>query len=246
MLSLPSLHIGTSGWNYTEWRGPFYPKGLTAHRWLAFYAGVVDPVEISATFYGMPRPETVRKWRDTVPEGFLCAVKGNRFVTRLRRLVNFEEPLQRFMDMAGELGPKLGPILWQFPPGFAFDADRVAPFLASLPSGKRYVLEARHDSWLQEECQALLREHNVAWRIADTPDYPYAEFVTADFAYIRLHGHEHLCGSLYSPKDLQRWAANQRLWQAKGEMFISTSTTPPAAAPSPLDRIILVSFFTLS
>jgi len=216
ILSRPSISIGTSGWNYPEWCQVFYPEGLPASRWLAFYARHFATLEINATFYRLPSPETVRKWREGVPDSFLFAVKGSRFMTHVKRLLDIEEPLQRFLEVMRELNPKLGPILWQLPPGLAFDAERTERFLKILPSTERHALEARHDSWLSEACLGLLRDYGVAWCIADTPFYPYLEAVTADFVYARLHGHEQLYTSCYSPEELGEWAEKIRRWAGEG------------------------------
>ncbi|HOS96076.1 MAG TPA: DUF72 domain-containing protein [Deltaproteobacteria bacterium] len=203
--------VGTSGWNYDHWRGPFYPEGLARTRWLEWYARTFSCVEVNATFYRSMRPSTFGKWAQTTPEGFVWAVKASRFITHVRRLRHADQALELFLDSLAPLGAKLGPVLFQLPPSLAFDPAMAESFLGILPRGRRFTLEARHESWVSDEAMTCLRHANVAWCISDTAGrYPFREAVSADFAYIRLHGPKKLYASCYTEDELSAWAGKIR------------------------------------
>jgi len=205
------IFIGTSGWNYGHWRGPFYPDGLARTRWLQHYARIFSTVEVNATFYRSMRPSTFERWRASTPDGFTWSVKASRFITHIRRLRDPEEPLARFMESLEPLGDKLGPVLFQLPPSLIFDAHLVQSFCRSLPPGRHYVIEARHGSWISDAALTCLKEGHVAWCISDTAGrYPYREAATSDFVYVRLHGSKRLYASCYSDDELSAWAARIR------------------------------------
>jgi uncharacterized protein YecE (DUF72 family) len=236
-----TVRIGISGWTYGGWRGTFYPKGLPHAEELAYASGQVDTIEINGTFYGLQRPDAFARWYEETPEGFLFAVKAPRFITHIRRLREIETPLANFFASGVlRLGEKLGPVLWQFPASFRFSAERLDHFLALLPrdteaagalaehhsdwlAGRvwtrtehrrslRHAIEIRHESFLDPAFVALLRRHRVALVFADSVEWPYAEDVTADFVYLRLHGSEVLYASGYSDEALDHWAARIKLW----------------------------------
>lgn len=235
------VRIGISGWTYRPWRGVFYPKGLPQRRELAFAAETFPTVEINGTFYGSQRPESYARWAEETPEVFVFALKGPRFITHLRRLREVETPLANFLASGPlRLGPKLGPVLWQFPPSFRFDPERIEAFLALLPkdteaaaemarrhdqrfAGRawtrtdrkrplRHAMEIRHDSFLDPAFIRLLRRHKVALVCADTVDWPRRMDLTAGFAYVRLHGSEELYVSGYGDTALDRWADRVAAW----------------------------------
>ncbi|HVN71933.1 MAG TPA: DUF72 domain-containing protein [Desulfomonilia bacterium] len=209
----PRWFIGTSGWNYDHWRGAFYPDGLPKTRWLKYYAGIFQTVEVNATFYGRMQPSTYEKWKQTTPEGFLWSVKASRFITHIRRLDRAEDPTRTFLESVSRLGEKLGPILFQLPPSLAFEKSLAESFFPLLPHGGRYVIEARHKSWVSDEALTCLKDHGIAWCISDTAGrYPYREAVTAGFIYIRLHGSKRLYASCYTEDELKEWAAKMRNW----------------------------------
>jgi uncharacterized protein YecE (DUF72 family) len=241
------LRIGISGWRYVPWRGVFYPEGLAQREELAFAARQVNSIEINGSFYSLQRPESYARWREATPEGFVFAVKGSRFITHMKRLLEIETPLANFLA-SGVLGlrEKLGPILWQFPESFAFDRDRFEAFFRLLPRDTRAAakLARRHDERLDGRCAiprgstlplrhavevrsetfatpefvALLREHRIALVVADTAGrWPYLEDVTADFVYVRLHGDEELYASGYTDRALDRWAERIRAWSTGRE-----------------------------
>jgi len=236
-----SVLVGTSGWNYEDWRGPFYPEDLPRTKWLEYYARNFQTIEVNATFYHEMRESTYRKWREATPAGFCWAVKANRFITHIRRLHYVEEPLKRFFGSVSALGDKLGPVLFQLPPSLAFDRTVLEEFSvtlhevvrssAGLSEGIRCAIEPRHESWMHEEALACLRELGLGFCISDTAGrYPYCEAVTSDFAYIRLHGPTTLYTSSYSDAQLKRWAA--RIQEFDRDTYIYFDNDFMAYAPN--------------
>ncbi len=236
-----AIRIGISGWRYKGWRGVFYPQGLRQKDELAFAAQRFRTVEINGTFYSLQRPEYFTAWRDATPDGFVFAVKGPRFITHMLKLNRSDTPLANFFGNGMlALGAKLGPILWQFPPNFRFNPEKLAEFFGKLPrdteaaaalarkhdhriEGRaylradakrplRYAMEIRHESFRCREFIELLRAHNVALAVADTVDWPLLFDVTADFVYCRLHGSEQLYASGYESKALDLWAKRLVAW----------------------------------
>jgi uncharacterized protein YecE (DUF72 family) len=201
----PKPRIGTSGWNYRHWRGVFYPSGLPAARWLAGYAREFETVEINYSFYRLPTPENFATWREQVPDGFDFAVKGNRFITHLKRLADPVEPLDRFFTSVAGLDDRLGPILWQLPPHFACDLSRLSAFLAALPRGHRHAFEFRHDSWFVQPVYALLAKHEAALCWVDRGGECSPLLPTTSWAYVRLHGGLG-DGWAYLDEQLRAWA----------------------------------------
>lgn len=241
------IRVGISGWTYKPWRGVYYPPGLVQRRELEFVAGQMPTVEINGSFYSLQSPSSYARWYAETPGDFVFAVKGSRFVTHMKKLNEVEVPLANFFASGLlRLREKLGPILWQFPEGFGFREERFATFLQMLPRthaeaaalalrhddrmlGRnwvdaeidapiRHALEIRHPSYLDPAFVRLLRAHGAALVFADTAGrWPYAEEVTADFVYLRLHGAEHLYASGYTDPQLDWWAARIRAWHAGGE-----------------------------
>lgn len=237
------VYIGISGWRYPPWRGVFYPPGLAQHRELEFASHAVPTIELNGSFYSLQRPSSYAAWYDATPPGFIFAHKGNRYITHVLRLKDGVERALANVFASGllRLGEKLGPILWQFPPSFRYDAERLAHFFSLLPGDMaqaqelakghdprlrgsvdlrvehnhrlRHAMEIRNDSFADEGFIALLRKHKVALVVADTAHkWPDYEDVTADFMYLRLHGAEELYASGYTEEALQRWAARIRAW----------------------------------
>src|SRR5262249_53680013 len=163
-------HVGTSGYNYPEWRGTFYPEKLPASKMLAYYVERFTTVEINATFYRMPSAKTVAGWGDAAPPGFTYVLKAPQRITHFGRLRAVDEPLRYFCDAARTLGDKLGPLLFQLPPNFKKAADRLGEVLAIIPGSFRVAFEFRHESWFDDEVYALLSSHNAALCIADTEE----------------------------------------------------------------------------
>jgi len=200
------LYIGTSGWSYKHWKGPFYPAEVPQKKWLEFYAETFSTVEINSSFYRLPKRETFESWRERTPAAFIFAVKASRYITHVKKLVGVDEALERFMRNAGGLGEKLGPILFQFPANLHANTERLGGFIEMLPHGFRYAFEFRHESWLNEDVYNLLRNKSSALCIADSPDWPTSFEITGPFTFIRLHGGRMLYASEYSDSELAQWA----------------------------------------
>ena len=239
---MPDVRIGISGWRYTPWRGDFYPDGLVQRRELEFASRSVNSIEINGSFYSLQTPERYVRWAADTPEGFLFSVKGPRFITHTRRLRDIHEPLANFFASGFlGMREKLGPILWQFPANFRYDHELFDDFLGGLPrdteealklardcadrlkkpgyldanNGQRlrHAIEVRSETFVTAEFIDLLRKHNVALVVADTAGkWPYAEDLTADFLYIRLHGDKELYTSGYSDDALERWKKRIQTW----------------------------------
>ena len=201
------VRVGCSGWHYDDWRGRIYPAGLPKSRWLAFYSGIFDTVELNNTFYRLPGEVTVTRWSETTPCDFLFAVKGSRYVTHVRRLNEVGPAVQQFVERVSALGNKLGPILWQLPPGMSRDDSRLEMFLRLLPPSPRKVIEFRHISWLNEEVYSILGRHGAAMCLVDAPGFRSPPIATTNFIYVRFHGAAN-CSSSYDTQSLERWAAD--------------------------------------
>ena len=193
------FHVGTSGYNYPEWKGTFYPKDLPASKMLPYYVERFTTVEINNTFYRMPNAKTVTGWGAAAPAGFTFVLKAPQKITHFSRLRDVAQPLGFFCETAQTLGDKLGPLFFQLPPNFKKATDRLADVLAKLPPALRVAFEFRHESWFDDEVYALLRARNAALCIAATEEGVTPAVATADFGYLRLREVE------YSAEDLQRW-----------------------------------------
>ena len=206
-MDLPQqIRIGCSGWQYKHWRNDFYPPGLPQSQWFARYAQHFDTVEINNSFYRLPPPETFSKWREQAPAQFLYAVKASRFLTHMKKLKDPEEPLSRFFESARELGPKLGPVLYQLPPLWSVDVDRFEHFLRALPKGYRHTVEFRDTSWYDERVYALMRKHQVALCLHDMAGSASGRLVVGPFVYVRFHHGTKKYGGRYSDARLDEWA----------------------------------------
>jgi uncharacterized protein YecE (DUF72 family) len=229
-----AVRVGTSGYNYPEWRGSFYPAGFPTARMLPYYAERFDTVEINYTFYRMPSPKTVAGWAEGTPAGFTFALKASRRITHDARLRDVAEPLRYFLDVARGLGPKLGPLLFQLPPTFRKDIDRLGEWLALLPPDLRVALEVRHDSWLTDDVYDALRRRNVALCVADTGEDTTPVVATADFGYLRLRD------QAYAPATLAAWGrtAGRPEWRDAFVYFKhEESGTGPALAQALRDQL---------
>ncbi len=194
------IHVGTSGYNYTEWKGTFYPADLPAKSFFGFYAGRFRAVEINYTFYRMPTPKTTEGWLRQAPENFTYALKAPQRITHIQKLKDASESVAMFCDAARVLGPHLGPLLFQLPPTFRCDLPRLTDFLAAMPRDVRPAFEFRHDSWLVDEVYATLAANGAALCIADFGDKTTPVHATARHGYFRLRDEG------YQPADLERWA----------------------------------------
>jgi uncharacterized protein YecE (DUF72 family) len=199
------IRVGCSGWQYKHWRADFYPAEIPQTRWFPHYALHFDTVEINNSFYRLPPPETFTKWREQAPRRFLYAVKASRFLTHMKKLKDPEDPLFRFFEGATKLGPHLGPVLYQLPPGWKVDVDRFAHFLRALPKGLRHTVEFREPSWYDERIYDLLRAHNVALCLHDMQGSATGKMVVGPFIYVRFHGWTKYAGR-YEDERLDEWA----------------------------------------
>ena len=197
--------IGTSGWHYDHWRERFYPADLPKPQWLEFYARHFPTLEINSSFYHLPTENAFARWRDASPADFVFAVKVSRFITHIKKLTDCEEALRTFISRAQVLGEKLGPLLYQLPPGLGRDAERLKAFIGLIPAGLRLVFEFRNDSWFDPEIYRILRDRNIALCIYDRGSQPSPCEITADFSYIRFHGSAARRGC-YSDAELGSWA----------------------------------------
>ena len=200
------IRVGTSGWHYDHWRGPFYPDKLPKSKWFEHYAQHFDTVEINNTFYQLPKAQTFKNWHKQAPDNFLFTVKANRYITHIKRLKDAQEPVERFLEGARLLRNNLGPILYQLPPTFHKDIDPLVAFLQLLPKGRTAVFEFRHKSWFSEDTYELLREFNAAFCIHDMPGIPTPRIITADSIYVRFHGSTGKYEGDYPKSALRDWA----------------------------------------
>ncbi len=225
-----AAHIGTSGWAYPGWRGIFYPRDLRQGEWLGHYARFFDTVEVNASFYRLPTEKLIAAWCARTPEGFRFAVKAWRAITHYRRLAACEDLLADFFDRIAHFGDRLGPVLFQLPPRFPADPGRLARFLERLPKGHRYAFEFRDPSWHREAVYGLLRKAGAAFCPFDLAGLLGPRVVTADFVYVRLHGHERRYRGAYDEALLADWARWLRQRREEGrEVWFYFDNTDEAA-----------------
>jgi uncharacterized protein YecE (DUF72 family) len=211
------IYSGTSGWVYKGWRAHLYASTPVA-RWLEVASTTFDSLEVNGSFYSQIAPATYARWRDATPPAFRFAVKGHRFVTHYKRLRDCRDSIVRLRDQAHHLGPKLAAVLWQLPRNFAVDLARLDDFLRALACWRvRHAIELRHRSWFVAQVADRLRSSGVAVCLGDAPDFPMWREVTADFVYVRLHGHTRKYASSYSGAALRRWASDARAWRDAGK-----------------------------
>lgn len=212
-----NIHIGTSGWNYKHWKGPFYPGDVAQKKWLPFYAERFQTVELNNSFYQLPAEKTFEAWREIVPGNFLFAVKASRYITHMKRLKEPKEAFTNFLKRAGVLQDKLGPILFQLPPRWNFNQERLTSFLQLLPEDFKYTFEFRDPSWFKPETYEALQAHNAAFCIYEIAGRLSPKELTADFVYIRLHGPlaEAYRGQ-YPTETLSGWAGALSAWAKQG------------------------------
>jgi len=204
MAQRPEVRIGCSGWQYRHWRGVFYPPGLPQARWLAHYATHLNTVEINNTFYRLPERSIFANWRRQVPPSFRFALKASRFLTHMKKLKEPREPLARLLSRAIPLGSALGPILYQLPPRWRIDVDRLTTFLHSLPKGRRHAIEFRDPSWYTDEVFALLTRHHVALCLHDMAGSATGRLAVGPLVYVRFHGPQKYRGR-YDDRVLEHW-----------------------------------------
>jgi uncharacterized protein YecE (DUF72 family) len=205
MTHAADVRIGTSGWHYHHWIGPFYPPATRPHGFLEHYARHFSTVEINNTFYRLPTRHAVLQWRDGSPSGFVFATKGSRFIRHMKKLKDPETSIRKYFDLIELLGDKLGPIVFQLPPRWHFDLDRLADFLKTLPKRWQYAFEFRDESWFDPRVYEMLAKHKAALCLYDYAGRQAPLEVTADFVYIRLHGPGGRLPSTTAPSASSGW-----------------------------------------
>lgn len=208
-----AVHIGTSGWHYKHWRGPFYPEKLPASKMLEFYAQHFDTVELNNTFYRLPTENGLTTWRESTPKGFCFAAKGSRFITHLKKLKDPESAIEKYFERVCQLGKKLGPIVFQLPPWWEADAARLEAFLDALPRRRLYAFELRNPTWHTPEIRRILHRRNAAFCVFEIAGFRSGFDITADFTYVRLHGPGGAYQGSYPREALKEWASRIRKWQ---------------------------------
>lgn len=207
MSIVPGLFIGTSGWNYSHWQGIFYPRDLTQTRWLEYYTGFFNSVELNVTFYRLVSEATFKNWHKRTPKDFHFVVKGSKFITHIKKLKSVKEPLNLFIGNAVCLKEKLAALLWQLPPSLKKDLKRLEGFLKLLSKTKiRQAFEFRNNTWFDKDTYELLKKYNMCLCIAQSSRFPCIKEITADFLYLRFHGAKALYSSNYSNKELKDWS----------------------------------------
>jgi uncharacterized protein YecE (DUF72 family) len=227
------IRIGCSGWNYRSWRETFYPTGLPASRWLEHYASVFDTVEVNTTFYRLARRAAVERWVSQTPAEFCFAVKASRYLTHMKRLTDLDQGVARLYEPLEPLAAagKFGPMLWQLPPNFPRDDERLAAALDALAPG-RHTFEFRHPSWFCDDVYELLRWHGVALTIADRPGLDFQTYeLTADFAFVRFHHGRRGRRGNYSERELRAWASRLAQWGEAGDVYAYFNNDWEAFAP---------------
>lgn len=233
------IQVGTSGWNYDAWKGDFYPEKISGARMLAEYGRRFGTVEVNGTFYSLPKPASVEDWAEQVPEDFVFSVKASRYITHMKKLKDPREPLDKLYQVLDAFGDRLGPVLFQLPPNWQLDLDRLKNFLESLSGRYRYTFEFRDDSWHCEEVYDLLAEHDAALCFYDYEQRQSPEKLTTDFAYIRLHGPEtQAYQGRYPDEALESWARKCLNWRKNGQsVFCYFDNDEKAYAPDDAQRL---------
>ena len=236
--------VGVGGWTYGPWRGNFFPKGLPRSRKLAYASRQLTTIEVNATFYGTLKPASFKNWHDESPDGFVFSLKAPRYATHRRVLADAGESIARFVQSGvSELGQKLGPIVWQFMPGKAFEPQDFEAFLALLPPSVdgqplRHVADVRHESFMTLEYLALARRYRVATVFTDAEKYPSFGDLTGDFVYARLMQSEAPIATGYADEALDAWADRARLWAVGSAPADLPSLEAPAEGCAPRDVFI--------
>ncbi len=207
------IRVGTSGWHYQHWRGPFYPEKFPASKMLGFYARHLDTVELNNTFYRLPLESGLEAWRDSTPDGFLFAAKGSRYLTHMKKLKDPEPGIAKFFERIDRLGKKLGPIVFQLPPFWDVDTGRLDAFLQGLPKRRRCAFELRNPTWHTAAVYRILHRHNAAFCIFEIAGFRSGMELTANFTYVRLHGPDGAYQGSYPSSTLRQWATRARAWE---------------------------------
>jgi uncharacterized protein YecE (DUF72 family) len=231
--------IGTSGWSYASWRGPFFPKNVMVKHHLDYYATQFSTTELNGVFYRTPTVEAVRGWRDNTPDDFVFAWKASKFITHWKRLTDkSRNSLALLESRLRILGPKVGPVLFQLPPQFIANQDRLAGFLRLLKVGRRYAFEFRHPSWYEPTILDLLRRRDISLCLSDHHDAPAPWEVTASFVYVRAHGPRGTYKDHYSNKTLRDWARKIVAWKrGRLDVYVYFDNDQKSGAPMDARRL---------
>ncbi len=234
------IYIGTSGWNYKTWKGLFYPENVRQADLLRKYAESFSTVELNTSFYHVPKKTSVETWAEQSPDNFLFACKASRYLTHMKKLKEPEEGLARLWEVFEPFGDKQGPILFQLPPGWKVNPERLAEFISHLPPRYRYTFEFRNQTWLRDEVYDLLRENNICLCFYDFKQFRPPEVVTADFIYIRLHGPmETPYWGSYEEDDLKNYTKKIKRWSKEGkDVYCYFDNDHEANAPKDALRLI--------
>jgi uncharacterized protein YecE (DUF72 family) len=216
-MSTGKIYIGTSGWHYPHWVGPFYPKDLPGDQQLSFYSRALCTVEINNTFYRLPAGSTIEQWLAETPQHFLFACKGSRFITHIKKLKDPEQSVKRFFEAITVLDRKLGPILFQLPPSWKVNVPRLEEFLKALPQGFRYAFEFREESWFTQPVYDVLNTYHAALCLYHLAGRWSPEIITTNYVYIRLHGPGEAYQGRYHTQTLRTWANKCRTWAQLGK-----------------------------
>jgi uncharacterized protein YecE (DUF72 family) len=211
-----SIYIGTSGWHYRHWVGKFYPDGVRPDGQFEYYRKYFTTVEVNNSFYRLPSAETFERWKKGAFPGFLFAVKASRYITHMKKLTDVRSSTRYFFENVVHLGRKLGPILFQLPPGWKCNAERLSSFVGGLPSRHKYAFEFRNSTWYNDEVYRILRKHNSSFCIYELAGHVSPDVITANFVYVRLHGPGAKYAGSYSNDALQAWADKCRKWKSQG------------------------------
>jgi uncharacterized protein YecE (DUF72 family) len=212
-----TLHVGTSGWHYDHWQGAFYPKDLASRSWLAYYADRLSTVEINNSFYQLPDRETLQNWRSVTPPRFLFTVKASRYITHMKKLKDAYQSVASFLRRMDELDEKLGPVLFQLPPRWNVNRERLQSFLDGLPEGYRCAFEFRDPSWFHDRVYEMLAAHDAAFCIYELGGQVSPKEVTADWVYVRLHGPDGAYQGRYDTETLAGWMGAFSTWMRQGK-----------------------------
>jgi uncharacterized protein YecE (DUF72 family) len=206
------LFIGTSGWMYKHWRDTFYPEEIHNKDMLNYYSKKFNTVEVNNTFYKLPNKTVVENWRDQTPQEFIFALKANRYITHMKNLKDGKEPVKNFINIIRNMDKKLGPILFQLPPQWNLNFERIKNFIEILPDEFTYAFELRNSSWYSDKVYELFRDNNIALCFHDISGQDFPQIITADFVYIRFHGPEGNYYGKYTKEHLEQWSKKIINW----------------------------------
>ena len=214
---MEKIFIGTSGFSYSHWgNGVFYPQNLPQSKCFDYYCRHFDTLELNVSFYHLPKKEVFKDWRRRAGKNFVFGIKGSRYITQMKKLKECQEPVKRFFRNAEGIKNDKDVVLWQLPPRFKANAERLVEFLKNLPKKWRYAFEFREKSWLTDEIYKILRQNKIALVFQDNPGWSITREVTADFVYLRFHGRTQLYSSCYTERELRQWAKKIRNWRSQG------------------------------